>query len=109
MAYFLMRCTHHPGMQTRRDETRPRHRDWVGSGGRGLVSVLIGSGLQDEAGEAIGNFGILEARDARDARRFAEGDPFTEAGIVARIEITALPEGFQAARIGQPMSPRLTI
>lgn len=107
MAFFLMRCLHHPGMAAARDQARPRHRDWVGSGGGGLVSVLIGSALLDEAGQGIGNFGILEAQNADDARAFAEGDPFNRDGIVAAIEITPLPDGFQAGRIAEPMSPRL--
>jgi hypothetical protein len=37
---------------------------------------------------------------------FAEGDPFNRAGIVAAIELTQLPDTFQAARISDPMTPR---
>lgn len=107
MGFFLMRCLHHPGMAERRDRVRPEHRAWVGSGGQGLVSVLIGSALLGEDGDSIGNFGILEARSMADAQRFAQGDPFAGAGIVSAIEITPLPDGFQAARIAEPMSPRL--
>ncbi|MFV0303169.1 MAG: YciI family protein [Paracoccus sp. (in: a-proteobacteria)] len=109
MAYFLMRCLHHPGMDLTRDRIRPDHRAWVGSGGEGLVSVLIGSALLAHDGAGLGNFGILEARSAGDARLFAESDPFALAGIVREIEITPLPDGFQAARIGEPMSPRLEV
>lgn len=108
MPFFLMRCLHNPGVGDLRDQMRPEHRKWVGSGGDGLVSVLIGSALQDETGAGIGNFGILEARSAADARRFAEGDPFYVAGIVSSIELTALPDGFQVTRISDPMSPRLS-
>ena len=38
------------------------------------------------------------------ARRFAEGDPFVGAGIVETIEVTPLPDTFQAHRITEPMS-----
>lgn len=107
MAFFLMRCLHHEGKDDARNRIRPDHRQWVGSGGGGLVSVLIGSAMQDDAGAGIGNWGVLEARSGDDARRFAEGDPFNAAGIVRMIEITPLPDGFQAARIAEPMSPRL--
>lgn len=107
MSFFLMRCLHHPGMDAARDSHRPKHRDWVKSGGEGRVSVLIGSALLDEDGAGIGNFGILEAPDLATARAFAEGDPFNAEGIVARIEMTPLPDGFQAQRITDPMSPRL--
>ncbi|KAA2314702.1 hypothetical protein DL237_06770 [Pseudooceanicola sediminis] len=107
MAFFLMRCLHHPDQDAARDTLRPDHRVWVTSGGDGLVSVLIGSALTDATGGSIGNFGILEAATPDDARRFAEGDPFARAGIVADIDITPLPDSFQAQRITDPMSPRL--
>ncbi|MFV0244231.1 MAG: YciI family protein [Qingshengfaniella sp.] len=107
MGFFLMRCVHHPGRDADRDAHRPAHRDWVGSGGKGLVSVLIGSATTDGAGASTGNFGILEAASAEDARRFAEGDPFNAAGIVSGIEIIPLADGLQAHRITDPMSPRL--
>lgn len=104
--FFLMRCLHHPGRDGARDEHRPAHRVWVQSGGNGLVSVLIGSALVEDSA-SIGNFGLLEAPDRAAALAFAEGDPFNVAGIVARIELTALPDSFQAGRITDPMSPRL--
>ena len=104
--YFLMRCLHHAGQDAARDTHRPAHRSWVQSGGDGAATVLIGSALLDGNGASIGNFGILEAADLAQARAFAEGDPFNRAGIVASIELTPLPETFQAHRIADPMSLR---
>lgn len=88
MPFFLMRCLHHPGRDADRDRLRADHRAWVASGGEGLASVLIGSALLDDGGTGAGNFGILEAASAADARRFAEGDPFAMGGVVRQIEIT---------------------
>ena len=104
MAFFLMRCLHHAGMETRRDEVRPTHREWVKSGGGGLASVLIGSAMLGEDAAAIGHFGILEAGTMPDAQAFAEGDPFNRTGVVAKIELTPLPDTFQAHRITERMS-----
>lgn len=104
--FVLMRCLHHAGQDGPRDAHRPAHRAWVQSGGGGVAAVLIGSALLDENGEVIGNFGILEAADLALARTFAEGDPFNRAGIVAAIELTPLPDGFQAHRISEPMTAR---
>lgn len=104
--FFLMRCLHHKGQDAARDTHRPSHRAWVQSGGEGLVAVLIGSALVDEAGSSIGNFGVLEAASREEAQAFAEGDPFNRAGIVSVIELTELPDTFQAARISNPMTPR---
>ncbi|BCH30692.1 hypothetical protein MesoLjLc_26220 [Mesorhizobium sp. L-8-10] len=102
--FFLMRCLHHPGQDVSRDTHRPAHRAWVQSGGEGLASVLIGSALLDEGGAQIGNFGILEAESLQDAKAFAEGDPLHRAGVVQFIELTPLPDTFQAARIADPMT-----
>ncbi|MFD1913086.1 YciI family protein [Halodurantibacterium flavum] len=105
--FVLMRCLHRPGQDAARDTHRPAHRAWVGSGGEGRVSVLIGSALLGPDGASVGNFGVLEAPDLATARAFAEGDPFHKAGIVAQIDLTPLPDTFQADRIANPMSPRL--
>jgi len=104
--FFLMRCLHRDGQDEARDTHRPAHRAWVQSGGEGLAAVLIGSALLDEQGGSIGNFGILEAESLEKARAFAEGDPFTLAGIVKHIELTPLPDTFQAHRISEPMTAR---
>lgn len=101
--YFLMVCHHRENVSALRDALRPRHREWVASGGNGLTKVLTGSALWSESGEGIGNFGILEAPDQEAARSFAKGDPFATGGIVANITLTRLPDGFQADRI-DPMT-----
>lgn len=104
MPFFLMRCLHHPGRDADRDRLRADHRAWVASGGGGLASVLIGSALLDDTGGGMGNFGILEAASAANARRFAEGDPFAQGGVVREIEITPLPDSFQQDRIARRMT-----
>ena len=104
MPFFLMRCIHHPDQDERRNEVRPAHRDWVGSGGGGLASVLIGSAMLEEGGAPLGHFGVLEAKSLADAKAFAEGDPFNTSGIVAEIVLTPLPDTFQAHRITERMS-----
>jgi len=87
-----------------RDTHRAEHRAWVQSGGEGRAVVLIGSALLDENGQGIGNWGVLSARDEASARAFAEGDAFFRAGIVETVELTRLPDTFQAHRIPEPMS-----
>ena len=103
--YFLMICNHHSGEEiaARRDAARPSHREWVGSGGNGVAKVLTGSAIWNEAGEGVGNFGILEAAREADARAFAEGDPFYKEGIVSDYTLTRLADGFRAERI-QPLT-----
>ena len=99
--YFLMICPHHsgPDIAALRDHLRPLHRDWVATGGNGLARVLTGAALWNGDGQGIGNFGILEAKDESAARAFAQGDPFAQGGVVARVEVTRLADSFQANRI----------
>ena len=104
MAFFTMHCHHHPDKDEARDAVRPTHREWVKSGGNGLASVLIGSAFLHDDGSPAGHWGILETDSRENAQSFAEGDPFNKNGIVERIQITALPDGFQAHRITERMS-----
>ena len=104
MAFFLMRCIHNDGQDEKRNKARATHRDWVKSGGDGLASVLVGSALLNKNGQSAGHFGILEAESLQDAERFAVEDPFNMSGVVATIEITPLPDTFQADRIPNRMT-----
>ena len=98
--FWLMTCSHKPGMAAERERTRPAHRAHVASGGGGLVRVLIGSPLTADDGEsAIGNFGIIEASNREAVLAFATQDPYAQAGIVDEITITALASRFPADRI----------
>jgi uncharacterized protein len=97
--FFLMVCHHNAGIDALRDTLRPKHRDWVATGGNGLARVLTGSALWDENGTGIGNFGILDAPTEQQARAFAEGDPFAIGGVVRDFTLTRLADTFQAARI----------
>lgn len=97
--FFLMVCHHHTGIDALRDQLRPKHRDWVATGGNGLARVLTGSALWDGNGTGIGNFGILDAASEAQARAFAEGDPFATGGVVRDITLTRLADTFQSARI----------
>lgn len=102
--FFLMECRHRDARDADRDTHRPAHRDWVRSGGDGRASVLIGSALWDDAGRAIGHWGVLEVATEADARAFAEGDPFAAGGIVAETRLTRLADTFQANRIPDRMT-----
>lgn len=102
--FFLMECRHHPDCDDARDRLRPAHREWVRTGGNGLASVLIGSGLCDDAGGATGNWGVLEAASVADARAFADGDPFATGGVIAEARLTRLADAFQAHRIAERMT-----
>jgi uncharacterized protein YciI len=96
--FFLMECRHHAEKDSERDRLRAAHRDWVRSGG-GIASVLIGSAIWTEHGRPTGHFGIIEAESHRDAKAFADGDPYSVNGIVAETRLTRLADTFQERRI----------
>ena len=108
MPFFVMKCLHHTNVGDKKEAVRPLHRAWVDSGSEGLVSVLLGSAIVNDDKQAIGHWGILEARTKADAMAFAEDDAFNVKGIVASIELTQLASTFQAHRVTEPMSLRLS-
>src|SRR5438067_12781289 len=102
--YWLMICRHRRDIAGLREQHRDAHRQHVATGGNGLAKVLIGSPLTDDDGEtALGHFGVLEAPSREAAVAFARQDPYSTAGVVDSIEITALASRFQAHRI-DPMT-----
>lgn len=107
MPYFLMKCTHHENSDGQREAARAQHRQWVDTGGNGLVCVLLGSAIASDGSQSDGHFGILEAPSEAAAWQFAEGDAFNTNGIVATIDIIRLSDKFQSHRVAEPLSPRL--
>ena len=80
------------------DTHRAEHRAWVQSGGEGRAVVLIGSALLDEDGQAIGNWGVLQAADMGECPRLCRRRcPFFAQVSSASVELTPLPETFQGA------------
>lgn len=82
---FLIVAHDHEGMESRREEIRQAHRDYLAAYG----SKLLSSGaLLDEAGQTIiGGASLIDTDDRSEAVRFEADDPYAHAGIRAKVEI----------------------
>jgi len=93
MPQFIIQCWDKPDALALRAATRPAHLEYVNSGAVGLVAV--GPMLTDD-GQPFGSLLIIEAQDRLAAERFAAQDPYAQAGLFERVEITAWRQVFPA-------------
>lgn len=86
MPLFALFCVDKPNSLDLRMATREAHLAYV----RGFASQLRLAGpMLDEAGEMAGSIILMEADDIAAARAFSADDPYTKAGLFARVDITA--------------------
>jgi uncharacterized protein YciI len=64
------------------------HRDYLDR--RSSILVLAGATLTDDGATANGSLFVINANTLAEAEAFSEGDPFTQAGIFARVTITRM-------------------
>lgn len=86
MAYFCVYALDKDGAGDARAARRPAHRERLRVHDH-PVCVRIGGPLLDTAGAMIGTLLIVEAEDIDDVRRFVDGDPYSEAGVYAAVDI----------------------
>jgi uncharacterized protein len=86
MSLFALFCVDKPDSLALRLATREAHLAYAG-GFRDQMK--LGGPLLDEAGEMAGSLMILEAPDRAAAEAFSAGDPYTKAGLWARVDIKA--------------------
>ncbi len=67
------------------------HRDYLGSQ-KGIL-VLAGATQNDEGTSAIGSLFIVNVNSRAEAKKFSDGDPFTQKGVFASISITRMRRG----------------
>ena len=94
MALFALHCLDRPNTAALRAATRPAHLAYVRAK---TGEYRFGAYLLDEAGAMCGSLMAVECPDLAAARRFSAGDPYTQAGLFARIDIHEWPVGIDAA------------
>lgn len=86
MSLFVLFCVDKPQSLALRMATREAHLAYAG-GFRDQIK--LGGPLLDAAGDMAGSLIILDAPDRAAAEAFSAGDPYTQAGLWARVDITA--------------------
>ena len=86
MPLFALFCVDKPDSLDLRLATREAHLAYVG-GFRDQMK--LGGPLLDGKGDMAGSLIVLEAADLAAAESFSAGDPYTKAGLWARVDIRA--------------------
>jgi uncharacterized protein YciI len=86
MPLFALFCADKPNSLELRMATREAHLAYV----RGFSDRMkLGGPMLNEAGEMAGSIIFMEADDIATVRAFNADDPYTKAGLFARVDITA--------------------
>jgi uncharacterized protein YciI len=85
MAQFAILAHDKPDGQALRVATRPAHLEYIGAFPE---MVRLAGPILSPAGDPIGSLFLVEAPDIEAVRAFAAADPYAQAGLFARVDIT---------------------
>jgi uncharacterized protein YciI len=90
-----------PDSGAARDRVMKPHRDYLKE--RESIIVVGGPLLSDDGTTSIGSFHMVNAESRAEAQAFADGDPFTQAGVFSSISVARLRPGtLNLAAAGTP-------
>ena len=81
-------CVDNPDTAQLRDTHMRRHRGYLDD--QKPILVLAGATLSDDGGTPTGSLFIVNVGTRAQAETFSADDPFTQAGVYARIAITRM-------------------
>lgn len=84
-------CVDKPNTAEIRSTVLQPHRDYLTS--QKNILVLSGATQSDDGTQAIGSLFILNVNSRAEAKKFSDGDPFTQNGVFANITITRMRKG----------------
>ena len=88
---WIITCIDKPDTAAIRDSVLQPHRDYLGS--QKHILVLAGATQNDEGSVAIGSVFVLNVSSRAEAKKFSDGDPFTQKGVFKTITITRMRKG----------------
>lgn len=88
---WVISCVDNPATAAIRESVLQPHRDYLQSQ-KGIL-VLAGATQNDEGSEAIGSLFVVNANSRAEAKKFSDGDPFTQKGVFRSITITRMRKG----------------
>jgi uncharacterized protein YciI len=84
-------CVDKPNTAEIRATVLQPHRDYLAS--QKNILVLSGATQSDDGTQAVGSLFILNVNSRAEAKKFSDGDPFTQNGVFASITITRMRKG----------------
>ena len=88
---WAITCTDKANTAAIREKWLAPHREYLQS--QKNVLVLAGATQSDDGAEAIGSLFIVNVNSRAEAKKFSDGDPFTQNGVFAGITITRMRKG----------------
>ena len=88
---WLITCVDNSNTAAIRGTVLQPHRDYLASQ-KGII-VLSGATQNDDGTEAIGSAFVLNVNSRAEAKKFSDGDPFTQNGVFKTIIITRMRKG----------------
>lgn len=88
---WAISCVDKPDTAAIRDSVLAPHREYLTSQ-KGIL-VLAGATQNDDGSVAIGSLFIVNVGSRAEAKKFSDGDPFTQKGVFASITITRMRKG----------------
>ena len=84
-------CVDKPNTAAIRETVLQPHRDYLAS--QKSILVLSGATQSDDGTQATGSLFILNVNSRAEAKKFSDGDPFTQKDVFANIIITRMRKG----------------
>ncbi|MCQ4159607.1 YciI family protein [Roseomonas sp. GC11] len=89
---YMIETWDKPDSQALRQSTRAVHLDFLQSQAQKLLAC--GAKLQDDGSDGGGSFYIVDVETRAEAEAFIAADPFTQAGLFGRTQITRWRKAF---------------
>ena len=88
---WAISCTDNPDTAAIREKHLLPHREYLGS--QKKILVLAGATQNDEGTEAIGSMFVVNVNSRAEAKKFSDGDPFTQNGVFSEVKIIRMRKG----------------
>ncbi len=88
---WTISCIDKPNTAAIRDKHLQTHRAYLQS--QKNILVLAGATQNDEGTQAIGSLFVVNVNSRAEAKKFSDGDPFTQNGVFASVTITRMRKG----------------
>jgi uncharacterized protein YciI len=88
---WAITCTDKPNTASVREQFLKPHREYLQS--QKHILILAGATQNDNGTEAIGSLFIVNVDNRAEAKKFSDGDPFTQAGVFASVTIVRMRKG----------------
>lgn len=88
---WAIHCTDNPDTAAIREKHLLPHREYLGS--QKKILVLAGATQNDEGTEAIGSLFVVNVGSRAEAKKFSDGDPFTQNGVFSEVKIIRMRKG----------------